>query len=396
MGIIDRIKKQIRGKSQTVPLTALPNSGGYRYFFQGLEGFSYNTRNAAEFTGQGFGRNPYVYAVVDKIAKVCANLPRCLQDDEGGEIPDTLQTREFYRLMDYPNYQGPMHDFYYRIFASLLVTGNAFIYIENPELFTTPPELLISLPEFVTIQTQGGREDGRPIAYSISPHGVFQKEYVLHIAFPNIIEATNWGLSPLYSGQAIYTASNNNFTAKAAVLKNRGISGILTPKNADMPITPNEQERLQKEWARRTAGPGKFGEIHVTTSALDFLDVGMSSKDLELVAHNIELMRDICRIYGVDSSLFGDPQNRTYSNQEQAVEALYRDVCLPLCEKVDMSLSKFLLPKFKIENAYWGAELEKVDILNKPQQDLSMKLIAEINAGIITAEEARNILYPEI
>ena len=38
----------------------------------------------------------------------------------------------------------------------------------------------------------------------------------------------------------------------------------------------------------------------------------------------------------------------------------------------------------------------KVDILNKPDQELSSKLIAEVNAGILPASEALSILYPDI
>lgn len=398
MGLIQKIGNALgfKGKSQqAVPL--LSYGGGYRYFFQGLDGFSYNTRNATEFTRNGFGRNPYVFAVVDKIAKTCASFPRMVADDQGERIERGID--DFAGLMISPDQKTPFDDFYYKMIASLLVTGNTFLYQKDSEFFATPGNLNFTLSEYVTINTANGREDGTPVSYNISPYGVFPAKDVLHISFPNIAEATNWGLSPLYSGQPVYTSSNNNFTAKASVLENRGISGILSAKDAQMPMTPKQQEELQKDWQNRTAGADKFGGIHVTTAALDFLDVGMSSKDLELVAHNVELLRDVCRIYGVDPALFGDPSAKTYNNQQEAKQAFILNTCLPLSQKVDKALGQYLLPKFNIGGQYCVDEMgipvvisAKKKAQTEEKKALTDLIVSQLNAGIITVEEAREKL----
>lgn len=391
MGIIQNIKGYLglKTKSQTLTLT---NAGNHNYFFAGLDGFSYNTRNAEEFVQNGYGRNPYVYAVVDRIADVSAGLPRIITDKDGGEIRASVASNAFTSLL------GEDDELYHKIITSLLVTGNAFIYADSDALFGAfPGQLTLLLSQDVTIITADGTESGPARAYSVSGKSVIPAEDVLHIRFPNVVEDTNWGLSPLYSGQAVYTASNNTFTAKASILENRGVSGILSAKNSDMPIMPKDQQKLQANWEGRTAGADKFGGIHVTTAALDYLDIGMSSKDLELVQQNIENLRDVCRIYGVDSSLFGDPSNRTYSNQEQAKESFYTDVVLPLCQKVDKALGGWLLKdKFSIDGSFWGVDVSEVAILNKPKKELSDKVLAEVVAGVLPKDKALEMLYPEI
>ena len=392
MGLIGTIKKALglSTKSQAITLT---NTGGYKYFFQGLDGFSYNTRNAEEFVQNGYGRNPYVYAVVDRIADVAAGLPRILTDEDGGELRGSLASSAFLSLID-----TNKDEFYHKVISSLLVTGNAFIYADNDAMFGPfPGELVVLLAQDVTIITTDGTESGPVRGYSVSSGGIIPAEDVLHIRFPNIVEDTNWGLSPLYSGQSVYTASNNTFTAKAAILENRGVSGILSAKDSNMPINPKDQKELQDNWNGRANGAQKFGGVHVTTAAMDYLDIGMSSSDLQLVEQNLENLRDVCRIYGVDSSLFGDPSNRTYSNQEQAKEAFYIDCILPLCKKVDNALGGWLLKdKFSVDGALWCVDVSQIGVLNKPEQELSTKLIGEVSSGIITIDEARAFLYPEL
>ena len=44
----------------------------------------------------------------------------------------------------------------------------------------------------------------------------------------------------------------------------------------------------------------------------------------------------------------------------------------------------------------WEVDTTSIEILNKPNQELSTKIIAEVDAGILPIEKALEILYPEI
>ena len=392
MGLKSRIISLALKAARTFRLT----SSNLNYFLGDGE-YAYNDASYQEFAQNGFGKNPYIYAVVDKISDVSASLPRHLTDQDGGEPSMSTDSLSFGAILSNPNYRDSQNEFYYKIFSNLLITGNAIVYSSEPVGMSQPGELWVANTSDVDINTDNGQEWGKPVSYSILNRGTIAAEDVLHIRYPNPIEDTNWGLSPLNAGQYVYTASNDTFEAKAHILKNRGVSGVLSAKDSSMPMNPADQEQLQKNWDNRTAGAKKFGKLHITSAALDYLDIGMSSKDLELIKHNVENLRDVCRIYGVDSSLFGDPANRTYSNQEQAVQAFYRDVVLPLSELVDQNLNDWLLHgKYELNDLYWVVNTEEIQILNKPQIELSEKVISEVTAGILTTEEAKEILYPEL
>ena len=47
-----------------------------------------------------------------------------------------------------------------------------------------------------------------------------------------------------------------------------------------------------------------------------------------------DFLRIICSSFGVDSALFNDPDNKTYSNREEAKKDYYNDVIIPIMNKV--------------------------------------------------------------
>ena len=55
-------------------------------------------------------------------------------------------------------------------------------------------------------------------------------------------------------------------------------------------------------------------------------------------------LRDLCNLYGVDSSLFNDPANKTYNNRKEAEKAMFTNAVIPVNEKDIHSLSQWLLP----------------------------------------------------
>ena len=170
---------------------------------------------------------------------------------------------------------------------------------------------------------------------------------------------------------------------------------MLSPKSADMPLSPSEQTDLQTTWDIKTTGSRKAGKVYVTTQAVDYTRLGLDPSQMRLLEHNTEALRDICRIYGVPSQLFSDTASSTYNNMQEAKKTFYTDVILPLSEKIDKALGSFVLKKFGSETAYWCLETSKIDILNQADKVLSDKVIAEVQAGILTTEEAKNILYPK-
>lgn len=405
MGLIDIFRR--RAKTKSGPgVSGIPYSGSFNYFDldgSGIlsaiaAGYKFNDRDFEEFLRNGFGRNPHVFSVVSYISRTYAELPRLWSDDKDGEGEDFQMTREIEevnRILYRPSWKYSQSDFLQAAAMQLLITGNCIMYPQYAVGFDRPTSFFIAPTDEVTIQTDNGNYSGRPIQYDINERGSFAASEVLHVRLPNPIDDTYWGLSPLFAGQAVYEASNNNFQAQASIHKNRGSSGVLSPKNSDMPLMDSEQKQLQRTWNQRNNGSEKFGGVHVTTQAMEYTPIGLNATDLRLIEHDLEALRNVCRIYGVPSVLFNDPANSTYDNMKTATKAFYNNAILPLVKTLDAQISGYLLDMYGVSDVYWCLDKKSIPVLSEPKTDLSKKLIAEVQAGILPASAALSILYPE-
>ena len=62
--------------------------------------------------------------------------------------------------------------------------------------------------------------------------------------------------------------------------------------------------------------------------------MAMSSTDLQLVEKGVINLRAICNVFGLDSSLFNDPANKTFNNRKEAEKALYTNAIIPIVTNI--------------------------------------------------------------
>ncbi len=55
----------------------------------------------------------------------------------------------------------------------------------------------------------------------------------------------------------------------------------------------------------------------------------ISSIDLQLLESEKVTLRELCNVYGVNSALFNDPDNKTYNNMKEAKKEMLTQVVLP-------------------------------------------------------------------
>ena len=289
--------------------------------------FNYTSEEGSidDYMQKGYGENPYINQVINKISQTVARLPL-----EYGN-PQAEQ------LIKKPNQYQFKNDFFEAITASLLAGGTAIIYQE---------ETYVGLPdkvEVLNIQYFEPYFDGNmDFMYGIYDRGngiqtkVLPQEMIV-VRFNNILDTGEnawWGGSPLRALKNVYEASNDLFKAQAHLFKNKGAVGFLSSQDSSLPLTPKERDNIDNSMKKRVGGASNYGKILTSSTPLQFVDIGKTPKDLLLNESSNMFLRIICSSMGVDSAIFNDPDNKTYNNRETAERSYYNDVCIPLMDKI--------------------------------------------------------------
>jgi hypothetical protein len=106
----------------------------------------------------------------------------------------------------------------------------------------------------------------------------------------------------------------------------------------------DEAEAVQNKFQQRVGGAANFGKTLVTNKDLNYIQMAMSSQDLQLIEKGVINLRAMCNVFGLDSSLFNDPANKTFNNRKEAEKALYTNAVQPTLDKVEAEFNRWLVP----------------------------------------------------
>lgn len=355
----------------------------FRLFGWNLSHLPNNTKQLLE---QGYEKNLDIYAIINKIilGVVSGNwvVERVLTDGTVEEITDS----DLHALIDNPNKSKgyTWDDIDQQVALFLLATGNSYMIGESGVFSSKIQEVDILPPEHVTIQTNNDWFMPEPkYQFSIgTERRTFEKDQVEHIKYfnpsYNSVQESLYGLSPIQVAAMAVRASNNRWEADAAILENRGAIGLLSDES-ERPNTPIETKEIQQGFDRDTTGPGMFGKVKVTNKAVKYIPMAMSSTDLQLLEKGVVNLRSLCNVFGVDSSLFNDPENKTFNNRAQATKDLYTQAVIPLANKIAHHHTRFLARNYFPEgNVRMRLDFEHIEALQKDKNEEAVKDRIEI------------------
>ena len=254
-------------------------------------------------------------------------------------------------LLDYPNKEDCWSDIVEGWSTFKLVTGNAYLFgkmigagvnkgLPN-ELFNLPSQYMSILADQTTF----------PI--SVKSYQLYMQYYqhflyeeILHDKYMNpnwsIVGLQLYGLSPLQAAAKVLTRSNEGKQAAVSNYQNGGPKGILFV--ADDRYDPNqslqEAQDIKKTLARNQ-GSKNVNQIETSGYKVDYVPLGLSPVDLDLLnAENMDL-RALCNVYGgVPSQLLNDPTNKTYANTKEGEKALTVRCALPMLNSIRQQFNR--------------------------------------------------------
>jgi HK97 family phage portal protein len=205
-----------------------------------------------------------------------------------------------------------------------------------------------------------------------------------------------YGLSPIQVAAKVVQTSNDRWDADSNLLQNRGATGLITDKS-NRPMSPEDASRVQSDFDAQTAGTRNFGKIKVTNKDLSYIQMGMSSIDLQLIEKGVVNLRAICNVFGLDSSLFNDPENKTYNNRLEAEKSMFTNAIIPLSNKIAECLTRFLCYNhYPNRNVRMRQDFSKVEVLQANFKEKSEIYNMLKNSGIVSANTAAMALRQPI
>lgn len=359
-----------------------------------------------EFIDKGYTYNPNVYSVINVITKSVASVPFILyevkdeksfnrykaaanKDSVNIKQAVMLRTKALqdvpkHKILDIiqrPNPTQGQAEFIENVLGYKLLTGNAFIFgqgTENGVNANKMQQLYVMPSQYMSISPNASATDIVGYQLELGTTTKFTKEEIIHLKYWNPNWSTTgehlYGLSPLTSAHRVLQRSNDNITSQTKLLQNTGAIGILSNED-NFGMTEEQIEQMESKYLEKYGGSKNRGRIMIASQKFTWQQMGMSAVDLALNDAAKMDLRDICNVYGVQSQLLNDPENKTYANLAEARKSLIINRALPELYSLRDELNRTLVPQWSEgKNLYLDVDIQAIPELQEDMQLLVAQL----------------------
>lgn len=190
-------------------------------------------------------------------------------------------------------------------------------------------------------------------------------------------------------GQAEAIADEVEIDEYAAQFQKRFFYNDATPNIiVSMPGSSDEQrKRFRAEWLERFKGVFKSHGIATTGGDISIQKVAESMKDMDMVNGRTFIRNATLEHFGVPREIMGITESSNRATSEAAQYIYAQNVLMPRLRRREEAINQQLLPMFG-EGLLWRYG----DIVPRNQEFDKMKGIDGWNAGLLTKDEARELL----
>lgn len=162
------------------------------------------------------------------------------------------------------------------------------------------------------------------------------------------------------------------------------LAGMVTPADDDM--DPDDAKLVKETVNAAMLGPENAGTIAVINRKLTFTPWLMNSTDAQFLESREFQIAEIGRWFGIPPHLLGSLEKSTSwgSGIEEQNRGLARYTLLPWTSRIEQRLSRLVPGSRKVEFDY-------AQLLAPSVEDEITLLLAQVNGGLITPNEARRV-----
>lgn len=283
-----------------------------------------------------------VYRCVDLLSDALAVLPLKTYRRDAKGFKTEAEDHPLYSLLDLePNEDMTRYTFFKTLMTSVLLTGNAYAYIERDS--QRKVEQLIYIPtnevtvEFVKDYRGISRKRYRVNGFK----QLVEPKDMLH--FMNFAPNGIVGVSTLtHAAQTLnITMAAEDHTANFFE-GGGGVSGVLTVEGPR--LKKEQKDDIYNTWAERMApSSGRRSPIAVLEGNMKYQPITISPKDATLIDTRKFQVIDICRFFGVSPVKAFDLDKSSYSTVEATQLQYLVDSVLPILTKFEQEINRKVL-----------------------------------------------------
>lgn len=333
----------------------------------------YPDLNYAKFV-QDYDNNSEVYSIVKRISKTISTVPfyvYSIKDSKqlnkyksmmqnatsGSDIAkaelvrvkaiDEIADSPLNKLLETPNPYQSFSELLENMVGYKLITGNSYVWA-NRLANGKVAELVVLPSQYIAIISDGTINGVEGYSFTLVGWDTLDAKDVIHLKYFNPYFSTNgqqlYGLSPLQAAYRTVQRSNDAKDTSVGMLQNQGPKGILYADESN-DFGPEQAGKLKEDFYNQYGTKNKIiqnaGQILIAGAKLGWVNMGMSPVDLQLLESEKITLRELCNVYGVNSALFNDPDNKTYNNMKEAKKEMLTQVVLPELVLIRDALNRF-------------------------------------------------------
>jgi HK97 family phage portal protein len=197
------------------------------------------------------------------------------------------------------------------------------------------------------------------------------------------------GISPVEVAWKTYQMGDNAAGSMAAMLKNGGSKGALTPNPINgqpSPILTPEQASAAKLMVNSALnGYENAGNIGVLARSYDYLNFGLSAPEMSVIEVMNLTLHQWCRVLGLPTVLF-DSAHTSDNNYQNAMRDLVTNTIVPMMASLRDELNRWLVPRFGDTSAFIDFDITALPEL---QRDMEKLVNSLKSAYWLTEDEKR-------
>lgn len=314
-----------------------------------------------------------VYRATTLLAGLVAGLP--LKAYQG-----TPRTETDVAILRHPHPSATGFELWERVVLCILLHGNAYLVkVQN-----RAGDVVALLPLDPTSVTVKLSHDGIKSFDVPSVNGgqtTVGAETILHVPGPSLDGIV--GLSPVSTcREAIGLGLATEEYAARMFGSGAMLGGVL---QTDETMTAEQADDARRSFREKTRGLSKAHEVAVLHRGLKFQPITMKADDAQLILSRHFTVEDIARIFGVPPHLLAESEGSTSwgSGLAEQTRGLLTFTLAPLLNRIESRVTAELLLPGEL------AEFQRAGLLQASPLDEANVLKIEIDAGILTINEAR-------